>query len=207
MTVNREACPPQSYNIKKETKLTKRLLQLLSEISSRLRTWRARQRLLVVLSCRGADVVGEAVDGGLVTWNSRPPRPPGVFLVLKSAESEAYSCPCSSVLKTTSVLLIFTNTSVPRRPRCRARLYEQNTWSCCVSWLSKTPSKNFASLSLFKSVITYLCFLYFAWPLTLLCFRTASRTMLLSRNSLSTRKLKGRLAAVTFSCTAARADK
>ena len=140
-------------------------------------------------------------------WNSRPPRPPGVFLVLKSAESVAYSCPCSSVLKTTSVLLIFTKTSVPRRPRCRARLYQQNTWSCCVSWLSKTPSKYFASLSLSKSVKTSLCFLCFAWPLTLLCFRTASRTMLLSRNSLSTRKLKGRLAAVTFRCMPARADK
>ena len=159
MTVNREACPPQSYNIKKETKLTKRHLQLLSEISSGLRTWRAQQRLLVVLSCRGADVDGEAVDDGLVTWISRPPRPPGVLLVMKSAESVVYSCPCSSVLKTTFVLLIFKNTSVPQRPRCRARLYKQNTWSCGVSWLSKSPSKYFASLSLSKSVITSLCFL------------------------------------------------
>ena len=158
MAVNREACPPQSYNIKKETKLTKRVLQLLREISSGLRTWRARQRLLVVLSCCGADIDGEAVDDGLVTWNLRPPRPPGVLLVMKSAESVAYSCPRSSVLKTTFVLLIFTNTSVPRRPRCHARLYQQNTWSCCVSWLSKTPSKYFANQSLSKSVIASLCF-------------------------------------------------
>ena len=28
MTVNREACPPQSYNIKKETKLTKEFYSL-----------------------------------------------------------------------------------------------------------------------------------------------------------------------------------
>ena len=46
----------------------------------------------MVLSCRGADVDGEAVDDGLVTWNSRPPRLSGVLLVMKSAESVSYSC-------------------------------------------------------------------------------------------------------------------